>query len=138
MATRYIKDNYASINGMKNELLSQLSVEKKKSKLNEEKGEMTISPIIRTVHFSPTPSLKMMTFTPPTTRSKGKSKVGKSIWEDLTAALGRAHNVIIDKELKGLSSILSHELVSHHIHKLVQVLYSTNSSLLNFYSVHRV
>nr|POE75827.1 hypothetical protein CFP56_05097 [Quercus suber] len=53
----------------------------------------------------------MMTFTPPTTRSKGKGKVGKSVWEDLATALGRAHNVITDDELRGLSSIPSHELV---------------------------
>ncbi|XP_075668133.1 uncharacterized protein LOC142638028 [Castanea sativa] len=64
----------------------------------------------------------MMTFTPPTTCSKGKGKVGKNVWEDPTIALGQAHNVIINDELKGLSSIPSHELVSRHIHKLVQVL----------------
>jgi len=49
-----------------------------------------------------------MTFTPPTTRSKGKGKVGKSVWEDPTTALGRAHNVITDNKLRGLSSIPSH------------------------------
>nr|POE70109.1 hypothetical protein CFP56_23659 [Quercus suber] len=37
-------------------------------------------------------------------------------------ALGRAHNVITDDELRGISSIPSHELVNRHIHKLVQVL----------------
>ena len=116
---------------MKNEPLSQLAVETKKRKLNEEKGETTISPSVHTVP-SPTPSLEMMTFTPPTTRSKGKSKIGKSIWEDPATALGRAHNVITDEELKGLSSILSHELVSRYIYKLVSVLYSTISSSLNF------
>ena len=62
-----------------------------------------------------------MTFTPPTTCSKGKGKVGKSISEDPSTALEWAHNVITDNELKGLSSIPSHELVSCHIHKLVQV-----------------
>ena len=36
-------------------------------------------------------------------------------------ALGRAHNTITNNELRGLSSILSHELVSHRILKLVQV-----------------
>lgn len=44
-----------------------------------------------------------------------------SIWDDPTTALGRAHNVVTDDELKGLSSIPSHELLNHHIHKLVQV-----------------
>ena len=60
----------------------------------------------------------MMTFNPPTTHSKGKDKVGKSVREDLATNLGRAHNVITDDELKGLSSIPSHKLVSCHIHKL--------------------
>nr|POF00827.1 hypothetical protein CFP56_55356 [Quercus suber] len=71
---------------------------------------------------SPTPSLEIMTFTPPTTHSKGKGKVGKSIWEDPTMTLGQAHCVITNDKLKGLSSIPSHELVDCHIHKLVQVL----------------
>ncbi|KAL0008294.1 hypothetical protein SO802_009796 [Lithocarpus litseifolius] len=64
----------------------------------------------------------MMTFSSLTTRSKGKAKVGKSVWDDLVSALGRAHNVIVDNKLKGLSSIPSHELASCHINKLVQVL----------------
>nr|POF02876.1 hypothetical protein CFP56_10933 [Quercus suber] len=71
---------------------------------------------------SPIPSLKMMTFNPSTTRSRGKAKVGKSVWDDPATTLGIAHNVVIDDELKGLSSIPSHKLVSCHIHKLVQVL----------------
>nr|POE95045.1 hypothetical protein CFP56_15113 [Quercus suber] len=40
---------------------------------------------------------------------------------DLATALGRAHNVISDERLKPLSSVPSHELVSHHVHKLVHV-----------------
>nr|POF19554.1 hypothetical protein CFP56_48328 [Quercus suber] len=45
-----------------------------------------------------------------------------NVWDDLATVLGRAQNVITSDELKGLSSILSHELVSQHIHKLAQVL----------------
>ena len=74
-----------------------------------------------------------MNVTPPTTHSKGKSKIGKSVWEDPTTALGRAHDVIMDEELKGLASIPYHELVSNHIHKLVQVFYSIVILPLNFY-----
>lgn len=61
----------------------------------------------------------MMTFIPPTTHSKEKGKVGKNVWEDPTTTLGRVHNFITNDELKGLSSVPSHELVSCHIHKLV-------------------
>ena len=123
LATRYSKDKYAHVKGMKNEPLSQLAIETKKRKLNKEKGETTTSPIIYTAPSSPIPSLEMVTFSPPTTRSKGKSKIGKRIWKDPATALGRAHNVVTDEDLKGLSFIPSHELVSRHIHKLVQVLY---------------
>ena len=65
-----------------------------------------------------------MTFTPPTTHFKGKGKVGKSVWEDPTIALRQAHNINPNDELKGLSSTPSHNLVSYHIHKLVQIFYS--------------
>ena len=70
---------------------------------------------------SPTLSIEVTDLTPPITRSKRKGKIGKSIWDDPATALGRAHNMITNEELKGLSSVSSHELVSCHIHKLVQV-----------------
>lgn len=71
------------------------------------------------------------------TRSKGKSKVGMSVWDDPAIALGRAHNVITNDELKVLSSIPSHELVSRHIHKLVQASSSALSvSFLELCLVH--
>lgn len=54
MATRYSKDKCARVKGTKNEPLSQLVVETKKRKLNEEKGETTTSPIVRTIPSSPT------------------------------------------------------------------------------------
>ena len=60
---------------------------------------------------------------PPQTR-KGKEKKGESIWMDPAIALGRAHNVIFDDKVKALSYVPSHELVSHHVHKLVHVSFS--------------
>lgn len=33
---------------------------------------------------------------------KGKSKANSNVWDDVATALGRAHNVIIADELKGL------------------------------------
>ncbi|KAL0015227.1 hypothetical protein SO802_002296 [Lithocarpus litseifolius] len=42
---------------------------------------------------------------------KRKAKIGKSVWDDPATTLRQAHNVITDDELKGLSSIPSHELV---------------------------
>lgn len=101
-----------------------LTARSKKCKLDKGKDE-TLAPLsLLHIPSSPMPSLEMMTFTPPTTCSKGKDKVGKSVCEYLATTFGRAHNVIIDNELRGLSLVLSHELVSLHIHKLVQVFYS--------------
>lgn len=121
MTTRYSKEKYACIRGLKNEPLSNLAANSKKRKLAEEKGETAALPSIQIALSSPTPSLEVTVFTPPTTRSKGKGKAGMSVWDDPTTTLGRAHNVITNNELKGLSSIPSHELVNRHIHKLVQV-----------------
>lgn len=103
---------------MKNEPLFQLAVDMKKHKLNEEKSEMIIYSFVHTAPSSQTTSLEMMMVTPPTTHSKGKSKVGKSTWEDPTTAPGQVDDVITDEELNGLAFISSHELVNCHIHKL--------------------
>ena len=125
MTTRYSKDKYARVKNLKGEPLSHITPGSKRCKLDEGKDE-TLAPLsLFDTPSSPTPSLEMMTFSPPTTRSKGKAKVAKSVWDGLATALGRAHNVITNDELKGLLSIPSHELVSLHIHKLVQVFYST-------------
>nr|POF27429.1 hypothetical protein CFP56_64428 [Quercus suber] len=111
MATRYSKDKYAHVKNLKNEPLSLITPGSKKRKLDEGKNEIpTLQSLFRT-RSSPTPSLEMMTFSPPTTRSKGKAKVGKSVWDDPAITLGRAHNAITEDELKGFSSISSPELV---------------------------
>ena len=125
MATRYSKDKYARVKSLKNEPLSHITPGSKKHKLDERKDETPAPLSLFGTSFSPTPSLEMMTISPLTTCSKGKAKVGKSVWDDPATTLGRAHNVITDNELKGLLSIPSHELVNRHIHKLVQVFYST-------------
>nr|POE62640.1 hypothetical protein CFP56_74183 [Quercus suber] len=95
-ATRYSKDKYAHVMNLKNEPLSHITPGSKRCKLDEGKDEILAPLSLLGTPSSPTPSLEMMTFSPPTTRSKGKAK--------------------------GLSSIPSHKLVSRHIHKLVQVL----------------
>ena len=122
MAIRYNKDKYARVKNLKNEPLSLITPRSKKRKLDERKHK---TPALQLLFCTSTPSFEMVTFSLPTTRSKGKAKVGKRVWYDPATALGRAHNVITDDKLKGLLSILSHKLVSRHIHKLVQVFYST-------------
>ena len=123
MATRYSKEKYVHIKGMKKEPLSQLAANLMRRKLNEENGETLVSSSIQTIMLSPTPSLEVMAITPLITSSKGNSKIGKSVCDDLATALGWAHNMITNDDLKGLTSIPSHELVSPHIHKLEQVVH---------------
>ena len=87
--------------------------------VSDKKGDTIVLLSIQITSSSPTPSLEVTTFTPPTTRSKGKGKVGKSVWDNPAMVLGQAHKVVTDDKLKGLMSIPSHELVSRHIHKLL-------------------
>ena len=121
MATRYSKDKYARIKNLKNETLANLTSDSKKRKLSDKKAETAALLLVHAAPSSPTPSLEVTAVTHPITCAKGKGKVGRSIWDDAGTALGHAHNVITNDELKGLSSIPSHKLVSRHIHKLVQV-----------------
>ena len=115
---------------MKNEPLANLTSDLKKRKLSDEKVGTSAFPPIHIAPPSPTSSLEVTAATPPLIRAKGKSKLGMSVWDDPATALGRAHNVITNDELRGLSSIPSHELVSRHIQKLVQVCNSVISTSL--------
>ena len=54
--------------------------------------------------------------------SKGKEKVGSSVWFDAEAAMDHANELLTPGEMKEISSIPSHEMVSRHVHKLVQVI----------------
>ena len=80
MATRYNKDKYACVKSLKNKPLSLLAPRLKKRKLDESKDETPTPLSLFSTSSSPMPSLEMMTFTPLTIRSKGKGKVGKSVW----------------------------------------------------------
>ena len=133
METRYSKDKYAGIKDLKNEPLAKLTFDSKKRKFGDEKVDVALSPTVNVAPPSPTPTLEVTVVTPPLIRSKGKSKIGMSVWDDPATALGRAHNVITNDKLKGLSSIPSHELISRHIHKLVHVShFALLVSLLDF------
>ena len=117
--TRYSKDKYDYLRNLKNEPLANLTFDSKKRKLSDEKADTTAHPSTHAAFSSPTLSLEVTAVMPPITRAKGKGKVGVSVWDEPVTALGRTHNMITNDELKGLSSIPSHKLVSQHIHKLV-------------------
>ena len=53
------------------------------------------------------------------TGDKGKEEVGCSVWEDARVAMDRASELLTLEEMKEISSVPSHEMVSRHVHKLV-------------------
>nr|POE62363.1 hypothetical protein CFP56_43950 [Quercus suber] len=102
MSTRYSKDKYALIRDLKNEPLAKLTSNSKKRKLSDEKVDAAALPTINVAPSSPTLSLEVTAITPSLTRTKGKSKIGISVWDDHATTLSRAHNVITNDEQKGL------------------------------------
>ena len=54
--------------------------------------------------------------------SKGKEKICSSIWSDVEAVMDRANELLTPGEMKEISSIPFHEMVSRHVYKLVQVI----------------
>lgn len=124
MATRQSKDKYARLRSIKSEPLSSLALDAKRRKFGEGKFEGPIPLALFQASISLTPTSEVVVVLPSlavallVTLSKGKGKVGKSVWEDLANVVGQAHNVITDKELRGFSVAPSHELISRHIHKL--------------------
>ena len=125
MATGQSKEKYAYLRSMKSEPLSSLAPNAKRRKFGEGKFEgptplaLFQAPVSQTLSPKVVAALPSSVIAPPVTHSKGKGKVGKSVWEDPTTAVGRAHNVVTGEELRGLSAVPSHKLVSRHIHKLV-------------------
>jgi len=79
MATRYSKDKYARVKNLKSEPLSHITPGSKRCKLDEGKDKTPAPLLLFGTSSSPTPSLEMMTFSPLTTRFKGKAKVGKNV-----------------------------------------------------------
>lgn len=99
--------------------MSKIALSLKKQKTG---GSFRI--VISNLLLFPLPSSLTMfidEFPSPSQTWKGKEKKGESIWTDPVTALGRTHNVIFEDELKALSLVPSHKLVSRHIHKLVQL-----------------
>ena len=53
------------------------------------------------------------------TRDKGKEKIGFSVWEDAKVAMDRVNELLTPGEMKEISNVPSHEMVSPHVHKLM-------------------
>ena len=142
MTSNFNKEMYAKIKGKKNEPLSAIEqrvlriTDKEKEKETVERVSSTPAPdldegqvasldvsIEEVVH--PLKNRK--------TGAKGKEKVSFSVKEDTRVAMDCVNKLLTPREMKEISSVRSHEMVSHHVHKLVQVivllLFLSSSSL---------
>nr|POE86749.1 hypothetical protein CFP56_15459 [Quercus suber] len=80
---------------------------------------MVTSPIVKVVPqrpSSPTSSLELITDDAP--KLKGKDK--GSFWDDAGATVLKAHEVILVDDLRPLGMRPPHELMSSHVHKVMQ------------------
>ena len=133
MTSKFNKEMYRKIREKKNEPLSSISqrkprfTDKEKEKEREkeivERGSST--PVLELEEGQATsPGVSIEELAHPLKKqkvgSKGKKKVGSSIWYDAEAAMDHANELLTPGEMKEISSIPSHEMVSRHVHKLVQ------------------
>ena len=142
MTSKFNKEMYAKIKGKKNEPLSAIG-QRVLRITDKEKEKETVE----RVSSPPTPNLDEGQLASPDvsieevvrplkkrkTGAKGKEKVSFSVWEDIGVAMDCVNELLTPREMKEISSVPSHEMVSHHIHKLVQVivliLFLSSSSL---------
>ena len=135
MTSKFNKEMYKMIREKKNEPFSSIGQkklkftdkEKEKEKEREivERGSST--PILELMDGQEAlPGVSIEEVARPLKKqnvgSKGKEKVGSSVWSDAEVAVDRTHEFFTPGEMKEISNTPSHEMVSHHIHKLVQVL----------------
>ena len=135
MTSKFNKEMYKKIREKKNEPLSNIGqrklrftdteMEKEREKEIVEKGSSTLVFELEEGQAA-SPSVSIEEVVRPLKKqkveSKGKEKVGSSVWSDVEAAMDRANELLTPGEMKEISSIPSHEMVSCHVHKLVQVI----------------
>ena len=134
MTPKFNKEMYKKIKEKKNEPLSSIGQkklrftdkerEKEKEKEMVERGLST--PILELDGQEASPSVSVEEVARPLKRlkvgGKGKEKVGSSVWSDAEVAVDRVNELFTLGEMKEISSTPSHEMVNHHVHKLVQVI----------------
>ena len=131
MTSKFNKEMCKNIREKKNEPLSNIGqkkirfTDKEKEKEMVERGSST--PILELVDGQEaSPGVSVEEVARPFKRqklgSKRKEKVGSSIWSDAEVAVDRANEFFTLGEMKEISSTPSHEMVSRHIHKLVQII----------------
>lgn len=126
MTTKFNQEMYAWMKAKQNEPLSSISQKRPRASVKEVvETTLSVLALLETRVASLAFSLEEITPCLKRTRNgdNGKSKVDASVWDNVSTALGKAHNIITADELKGLSAVPFHELVNRHIHKLIQVFF---------------
>ena len=128
--TKFNKDLYAKMKAKKNKPLSNIGQrrlkitdkEREKEKESVERGSST--PTLDEGRVT-SPAISIEEVDPPTkkrkTGEKGKEKMCSNAWTDARAAMARANELLTPEEMREISSMPSHEIVSQHVHKPVQV-----------------
>ena len=145
MTTKFNKEMYAKIKGKKNEPLSAIGqrklriTDKEKEKERVERVSSTPAPELDEGQTA-FPGISIEEVVRPSkkqkTGDKGKEKVGFSVWDDAGVTMDRANELLTPREMKEISGVPSHKMVSRHVQKLVQVtvlLLSLSSLSFRFY-----
>ena len=144
MTSKFNKEMYKKIKEKKNEPFSSIGQKKlrftDKEKEKEKEREMvergSSTPILELDGQEASPGISIEEVARPLKRlkvgGKGMEKVGSSIWSDAEAAVDRVNEFFTLGEMKEISSTPSHEMVSRHVHKLVQVTLPAFVSLFFF------
>ena len=128
MTSKFNKEMYNKIKGKKNEPLSSIGqrrlriTDKEKEKEVLERGSSTPT-LDLDEGLAASPGISVEEVTRPSKKqkvaSKGKEKVGASVWSDVETAMDRANELLTPGEMREITSVPSHEMVSRHVHKLV-------------------
>ena len=133
MMSKFNKEMYKKIKEKKNEPLSNIGQRKLRFTNKEREREREKEIVERAIPVleleegqaaSPGVSIEEVAHSLKKQKvgSKGKEKIGSSIWSDVEAVMDRANELLTPGEMKEISSIPFHEMVSRHVHKLVQVI----------------
>ena len=139
MMTKFNKDMYAKMRSKKDELLSNIG---KKTVRITGKGPSVIpaayvTPVVSRADTTRTASpstsveeLPTLVFKRPRLPDREKEKADphtSTVWDDERLAVDRAHGFVTAEDLKVFSRVPFNNVVSRHVHKLVQVKCLCNS-----------
>ena len=133
MTTKFNKDMYAKMRSKKDEPLSNIG---KKTMRVTGKGPFvtptaSVTPIVFVTEMmrsaSPTTlveELPILVSKRPHLSNKEKEKLdscSSTVWDDKSSTVDKAHKVVTAEDLKVFSGVPFNNVVTRHVHKLVQV-----------------